>query len=629
MFVVCRVLLAATVLGFAYVLVAYSVRFPALGLVFAAVLAIALARRRGTRLSAMGTARWAGPEDIPHLQEGYGIVLGHMAGRVGRWAGTVALFDRRQNAAAAVRTFLTAFQGRRQPRPLVRLTDAVHTAVFAPSGAGKNVSIVEPFLLTSLENAFCIDFKGENARITAAHRARAFGHKVVLLDPFQVVTATPATWNVLDTIDPADPEAIDQIRAIAEAIIVKEPNARDPHWSQKAEIFLTGVVAAVLHFCPPGRRSLQEVAATMANKALLAEAIGALRGSAAHGGLLTRLGDEMAISTDKELDGILSTANRSLAFLSTPAVAESTRATAGFDVTDLDRGVTGYLILPARYARSHAGLMRLWCTALFQAVVARGVGGGRPLNVILDEAATLGPMEAVTDMLTIGRGYGIKLTLIYQGMSQLKRSFPDGQEGVLLANTTQVFFAVQDNETAKYVSERLGDYTQVVTGGGTNDGRSWSSPHGGQGGSAGYSTGGNTSWSQTARRLLQPSEVAALDPRVAVCFHPGVSPIATTLCRYYERDNGLSPRPPMGRLKIVVDTLCLFLTVVFLAVLVTGGLLTQHHDEGEVHVPGNAGGHRATQGRGADVTRGPGDRAAPGGPGRDARGGQDPVRPRP
>ena len=78
---------------------------------------------------------------------------------------------------------------------LIRLPNAVHTAVFAPTGVGKGVSCVVPFLLTSDESAVVVDFKGENSQLTAEHRQKVFGHQIVVLDPFKLVTQTPDTFN--------------------------------------------------------------------------------------------------------------------------------------------------------------------------------------------------------------------------------------------------------------------------------------------------------------------------------------------------------------------------------------------------------------------------------------------------
>jgi type IV secretion system protein VirD4 len=255
------------------------------------------------------------------------------------------------------------------------MTDAIHTAVFAPSGAGKNCSIVEPLLFTSPESAIVADIKGENAKLTAEYREEVFGHKIMLLDTWHVVTKNPAKCNVLDLIDPNDHEALDKIRALAEAIVEKSPNELQPHWPFRAQEFISGATGAVVHFCPPELRSLQQVAEIIADKTLLADVIEKLKHSTAHDGLLARMGHSMSVSSDKELDSILSTANRSLAFLSTPAVVESTKCTSDFDLSAVyeGNGATIYLIIPLQYLKSHAALMRLWITAFTKYIVSRGV----------------------------------------------------------------------------------------------------------------------------------------------------------------------------------------------------------------------------------------------------------------
>ncbi|MCE9566238.1 MAG: type IV secretory system conjugative DNA transfer family protein [Planctomycetes bacterium] len=592
MFKLCRYTLIVSLVIALYIAILLVAAVPYLWLLAAAILVGVVCKKGHHRYTTHGSSRWADGDDLLRagmLDADRGLILGTVERKTSTPEGVTALINAKLTARQACQAFILSCR-RRQPRRLVRLPNAVHTAIFAPSGAGKNVSIVEPFLLSTRENCVVIDIKGENAKLTAGYRARTFGHKIVMVDPCKIVTAFPDVFNVLDAIDPDSPESFDQIRAVAEAIVIKEPNARDPHWSQKAEIFVAGVIAAVLHICPPDRRSLQEVASILADKALLGGAIQALRRSTAHDGLLARLGSEMSISSDKELDGILSTANRSLAFLSTPAVVESTKGTSSFNPSELyaSRGITIYLILPAQYLKSHAGLMRLWVTTLMRSVVSRGVGNPRPVNVILDECAALGHLEAIDDMLTIGRGFGLKITAIFQSMAQLKKVFPEGQDGVLLSNTTQVFFAVNDHQTAEYVSNRLGDETILVRNWGANSGTSRQSSK--DGSNTSYSQGSNEGFQPCGRRLLQPSEVAQLDPRIAITFTPGCRPIATWLSRYYEGD--FRPAHGIGLLRIVVESVCLFVAVALLAVMVTAGVANHTFEGGTRHVkptPGTLG----------------------------------------
>jgi type IV secretion system protein VirD4 len=153
--------------------------------------------------------------------------------------------------------------------------------------------------------------------------------------------------------------------------------------------------------------------------------------------------------------------------------------------------------------------------------------------MLLDEAAVLGAMPQIQDALDTGRGFGCHLTLIYQSPSQLKRCFPDGQDVNVLANVIQVYFAVNELQTAEYVSNRLGEKTEVFENGGVSRGtsRQYSAKDYGS-----YSTSSTTShnWQQHGRKLLKPEEVMALSPRTAITFAPGVPPICTQLIRYYE-----------------------------------------------------------------------------------------------
>jgi type IV secretion system protein VirD4 len=155
------------------------------------------------------------------------------------------------------------------------------------------------------------------------------------------------------------------------------------------------------------------------------------------------------------------------------------------------------------------------------------------VTFVLDEAASLGRMDALDDAVDKYRGYGVRLQFYYQSVSQLKKCFPEGQEQTLLSNVSQIYFGTNDLPTAEYVSNRLGEQTIVVTSGGTSTGVSYQSSSKNEG-STTKSRNANDNWAQLGRKLLKPEEVLALDERIAITFTPGVPPIWTTLVRYYE-----------------------------------------------------------------------------------------------
>lgn len=563
-----RKLLIATVLLAAYVaaLVTYVVPYAWIAVV-AAVIGMACKKRR--HYTAHGTARWADATDIPHLLEGDGLIVGHIAGKPNKIAGVKALFDSTVSAREACQTFLTAWQ-RKQEKHLVRLTNAVHTACFAPTGVGKGVSCVVPFLLTVPESTVVVDFKGELTTITADAR-RAMGHKVVILDLYKLTTQEPDTFNPLEFIDRDSPTALDDCRDLAEALVVRTGQEKEPHWCDSAEVWIGAMTAMVVCFAEGADKSLQSVRALLTNPEKMQAAIKIMCESELWDGMLSRLGHQLLQFKDKELSSTLTTTNRFMRFLDTIAVADNTKKSS-FNPADLLTGkMTVYLVLPPEHLRAQSPLLRLWIGSMLRAVVKGGLQETTNVHFVLDEAASLGHMDVLDDAVDKFRGYGVRLQLYYQSLGQLKTCWPDGRDQTLLSNCTQVFFGVNDQQTAEYVSARLGEQTIIVASGGTGSSTSrQGSPQGGN--SHSYSTSTNDNWQQLGRKLLKPEEViSGIDPRVAITFTPGVPPIATWLVRYYEKDFGL-PRG-MGLVKAAFDAACLFLAASMLAVWFTAALL--------------------------------------------------------
>jgi len=562
---ICRIFLIVTIVLVAYLaaLMVYLIPYAWLALV---AIPVVMPCKKTIHYTTHGSARWADATDIPHLLEGNGLILGHINGKPSKINGLRALFNSKVSAREACQKFLIACQ-RKQPKYLVRLTKAVHTAVFAPTGVGKGVSCVIPHLLTCPDSMVVVDFKGENTKLTADAR-RKMGHKVVVLDPFEITTNKPDTFNPLEFIDRDSRTALDDCRDLAEALVVRTGQEKEKHWDDSAEAWIAAMTAMVANFAEDGDKSMQSVRTLLTNPEKMAAAIKLMCESDAWEGMLARLGGQLTQFKDKELSSVLTTANRHLRFLDTLAIAASTKASS-FNPADLLTGkMTIFLVLPPEHQRAQSPLLRMWIGSMLRAVVKGGLQETTKVHFVLDEAASLGHMDALDDAVDKFRGYGVRLLLLYQSLGQLKKSFPDGQDQTLLSNVTQVFFGVNDQPTAEYVSNRLGEYTQVVTSGGTSSGMSRQESQ--QGSNYSYSSNANDNWQFAGRKLLKPEEVTALSERVAICFTPGVPPIWTTLVRYYERDFKI-PRG-LGLWKVMFDTACLFLAVSILAVMFTAGL---------------------------------------------------------
>jgi type IV secretion system protein VirD4 len=117
----------------------------------------------------------------------------------------------------------------------IRWNPEGHLITIAGTGSGKGISTVVPNLLTYPGPIVVTDPKGENYEITARAR-KDIGHKVYCLDPFNVCpNATKAQFNPLDLIDPSNPNFADEAKILADLLVLRTGQEKDPHWDDKQQ----------------------------------------------------------------------------------------------------------------------------------------------------------------------------------------------------------------------------------------------------------------------------------------------------------------------------------------------------------------------------------------------------------
>jgi type IV secretion system protein VirD4 len=280
------------------------------------------------------------------------------------------LFDLRVDSRQACREFWPGLHR----GDVVRLAQSVHTAVFCRTGGGKTVSCVIPMCLTTRDSIAVFDPKGEVYRRTAQHRQKRFKQKIVPLDPYHVATQTPAIYNPLDFIDETDPQAIEHCRTLANAMVVRSPEEREPHWADSAVMWITAFIALVVAYGKrDDNRSLLNVNEFLSDPGKRDMALRLMCETECWDGSLAVMGGQLLSCPEKERGSVLTTVSRHLQFLCSPCVMESVR-TSSFDPTELRTGrMSVYLILPPAFQESQAGLMRLWIGSLMRSVMSGGV----------------------------------------------------------------------------------------------------------------------------------------------------------------------------------------------------------------------------------------------------------------
>lgn len=225
--------------------------------------------------------------------------------------------------------------------------------------------------MTCEDSFVTLDFKAELARATGAHREKRFGHRCVYLDPFNLFTNHPDGFNPLDMIG-EEATAVDDCRDLGEDLIVRTGKEPEQHWLDSAAIWLSSMIALVVSV-EAEERNLQ-----MVRRLLTVEpdaAVNVMQKSTEWGGLISRWGHQLGKFVDREKGSVLTTANRMLAFLDTPAIVESTTKST-FDPRDLNGGrMTVYIIVPPFRRKALSGLLRMWVGSMTRAVMKGGLRG--------------------------------------------------------------------------------------------------------------------------------------------------------------------------------------------------------------------------------------------------------------
>jgi type IV secretion system protein VirD4 len=136
-----------------------------------------------------------------------------------------------------------------------------------------------------------------------------------------------------------------------------------------------------------------------------------------------------------------------------------------------------------------------------------------PILMLLDEFPTLQRMDAIVAKLPVSAGYGIRMAIIVQAISQLDEIYGRATRDTILANTDlKLFVGTNDQTTAEYISETLGTRTAIAK---TVSGARSQSPFAPR----------NTTRSEVATHLMRPEQVRELDRRKAILLVRGERPI--------------------------------------------------------------------------------------------------------
>lgn len=301
-----------------------------------------------------------------------------------------------------------------------------HLMTIAPTGKGKGVSAIIPTLLDYPGSVIVFDPKGENYQITARRR-KELGQRVIVLNPFDVLTNETDSLNPLDLLQLKGADIETDAQMLASMLSSENSGVKDPFWDIHGCSILSGLITYIATSCPEEERTLNELHKMLHTDdvvyqlAVLLDTCGKGMNELAYQEIAAFLQHP-----ERETRGsVKATATSYIKTLAGGGV-KKVLETSSFSLQDFVDGepLSIYIIIPAAKLTSHRGLLKMLMAVLLAAVMTRENKPPTPTLFLLDEAAQLGNFRLLEQAVTLCRGYGVKVWSFWQDLAQLKQNYP-------------------------------------------------------------------------------------------------------------------------------------------------------------------------------------------------------------
>lgn len=402
---------------------------------------------------------------------------------------------------------------------------STHGLVFAGSGGFKTTSVTVPTALKWGGGLVALDPSNEVAPMVIAHRRKA-GRDVFVLDPKDPTTG----FNVLDWIGRCGATREEDVVAVASWVVTdtgRSTSIRDDFFRASALQLITALIADV---CLSGHtekenQHLRQMRANLSEpEPKLRERLQKIYDNSESEFVKENVAPFIAM-TPETFSGVYANAVKETHWLSYPnyaaLVSGSTFSTdaIGEDKTDI------FVNLDLKALETHPGLARTIIGALLNAVYNRnGQMKGRTL-FLLDEVARLGYLRILETARDAGRKYGISLVLLFQSIGQMREAYGgrDATSKWFESASWVSFAAINDPETADYISRRCGSTTVEV------DQLSRSSAMSG--------SSRTRSKQLASRALILPEEVLRMRGDEQIVFTAGNAPLRCGRAIWFRRND--------------------------------------------------------------------------------------------
>jgi type IV secretion system protein VirD4 len=390
-----------------------------------------------------------------------------------------------------------------------------HVLAVAPTGAGKGVGWVIPTLLTVRGSVIVLDPKRENYELTAGYRGTL--GTVGVFDPFTPGGST-CSWNPLGFVR-ASSQPLDEISRVAN-LLIPTPEGSDPHWTSSARSLFIGFA--------------MHLNATSETEITIAQVLDFSLASGVPDDLRQLLDNQVITDPDarsllgahasrpwQEAGSVLSTLRSAIQPWELPSVRAATEQSS-FDMRALrKRPQAIYVVVtPDNLVRAR-GLLALFWQGALESLTRRLPEPNEKTEVVLlmDEFTMPGPLPLIKNGLGFLRGYGIRVVIICQSLSQLSEVYGEHGSTAIIENCRfRAYMAPNDVRSAQRISDSLGSTTVSVR---SDSVRKWG-------------TDRSRSYSQQRRPLMLPQEIMTMGRGTVLIQVEGSITVKASAVRWYE-----------------------------------------------------------------------------------------------
>jgi len=401
----------------------------------------------------------------------------------------------------------------------IRSDEPAHILVVGPSRSGKGTGFVLPNGYLWQGSAVFFDPKRENFHALASHRQRQ-GNQVFMFSP-----GSPDThrYNPLDFVRRDERMATDCL-VVASFVI---PEKADDTWAGAGRLLLSAligyVLASPLTATAQHMRTVARMTTTGKDISTVLRAIVKTEARHLPTWIVDSFNQYIALEPETRNSAVFNV-NMAMSLWNNALISAATD-TSDFDIRELRRRpMTIFIGCTIAELSIFRPLIRILFQQIHDLLMEKIPGADEPHQVLLmlDEFYHVGRMDSLISKITISAGYGFRMAIVMQDIAQLDELYGKSRRITTVSGSQiKLFIQVNDLDTSEFVSEMLGETTQVYKtpvmrpGQGMFTSRVWA-PH------------------YTPRPLRSPLELREMSARLSILMMKNSPSFELTKIRHYE-----------------------------------------------------------------------------------------------